>query len=390
MWGATAMSAWIERQRNVVDYNIQLDRWRGWFFRRGLLLLVALPTVLAAVYYSLIASDRYVSEARFIVRSVEAGQSVSGFDLIARSLGISRAVDDTQAVIAYLLSRDAVRDLEAKLPLRAMFSPPEVDRLSRYPRPWRKNTFEALYAYYPDRVSVIPDSQTGVIRLSVSAFRPEDARLISETLLELAENLANRLNERALADSVKQARTEKDLAEKRLLDSQRRLTSFRSAELMVDPIKNSGSILETITSLAELRAQAAAQLSQIEKNTSASPAANSLRAQIGALEEEIVRQRKQLGGDDASIAPKVATYEELVLERELAEKGVAIADKAFEDALQDARRKQIYVARVAGPSLPDDDTEPRRLRSVATVAVMTLGFFAVVWILLIGGKEHAQ
>jgi capsular polysaccharide transport system permease protein len=384
------MSAWIERQRNVVDYNIQLDRWRGWFFRRGLLLLVALPTVLAAVYYSLIASDRYVSEARFIVRSVEAGQSVSGFDLIARSLGISRAVDDTQAVIAYLLSRDAVRDLEAKLPLRAMFSPPEVDRLSRYPRPWRKNTFEALYAYYPDRVSVIPDSQTGVIRLSVSAFRPEDARLISETLLELAENLANRLNERALADSVKQARTEKDLAEKRLLDSQRRLTSFRSAELMVDPIKNSGSILETITSLAELRAQAAAQLSQIEKNTSASPAANSLRAQIGALEEEIVRQRKQLGGDDASIAPKVATYEELVLERELAEKGVAIADKAFEDALQDARRKQIYVARVAGPSLPDDDTEPRRLRSVATVAVMTLGFFAVVWILLIGGKEHAQ
>jgi capsular polysaccharide transport system permease protein len=375
---------------DIVDYNVGLDRWRGWFFRRGLIVLVAMPTLLATIYYGLVASERYVSEARFIVRSVSAGPRMGGLDLVARTLGISRAVDDTEAVNAYLLSRDAVRDLAARVPLRASFSPSGADSLSRFPPPWRKDTFEALYDYYLDRVSLIPDRRTGVTLLSVTAFQPDDARLIAEALLTLAEAMVNRLNERALTDSVSEARSERERAERRLLDVQRQLTLFRDAELMVDPLKNSSSLLETITTLAEERAQAAARLTQLEKSAPESPVVGTLRAQIAALEGEIVRQRKQLGGDDGSIAPKVAAYEQLTLERDLAEKAVAIADKAFEDALQDARRKQIYVERVAGPSLPDEDTEPHRLRGIAAVAMMTLGAFAVIWILLIGAKEHAQ
>src|SRR5689334_1498219 len=48
---------------------------------RLLLISVVIPTALAVVYFSLIASDRYISESRFVVRSnkgTSTGSSLGG------------------------------------------------------------------------------------------------------------------------------------------------------------------------------------------------------------------------------------------------------------------------------------------------------------------------
>src|SRR5262249_61553735 len=73
--------------------------------------IVGLPTLAAGVYYFAIASDLYLSEAKFIVRSPKQVQS-SSIGALIQSTGLARAVDDTSVVEDFILSRDAVRRLE--------------------------------------------------------------------------------------------------------------------------------------------------------------------------------------------------------------------------------------------------------------------------------------
>ena len=100
------------------------------FLRAG----VRAHSVLSGLYFGVFAAGRYVSETAFVVRGVSSSRS-SGLEALFRSFGIARTVDDTNIVETYLVSRDALRDLAAALPLREMYARPEADLLSRYPRP---------------------------------------------------------------------------------------------------------------------------------------------------------------------------------------------------------------------------------------------------------------
>src|SRR5439155_2763714 len=82
--------------------------------------IVGLPTLLAGVYYFAIASDLYLSEAKFIVRSPKQAQTNTIGSLL-QSTGLARAEEDTAAVQEFLTSRDAVRKLEQQNDLRAVF-----------------------------------------------------------------------------------------------------------------------------------------------------------------------------------------------------------------------------------------------------------------------------
>jgi capsular polysaccharide transport system permease protein len=189
---------------------------------------------------------------------------------------------------------------------------------------------------------------------------------------------------------VDAARREVQQAEAELLEIQRRLTIYRNSELLVDPTKNSAAILDTIGVLTKELAQASARLAEVEATTPQSPTRQGLRAQLTALQEQIARQRNLLAGDDKALAANLSQYERLVLERDLADKRLGGATTAYIAAQQEAQRKQIYIERIVNPNLPDESTEPLRLRAVATTAVVCFTFFAVMWILVVGAREHAQ
>src|SRR5215813_6846752 len=94
--------------------------------------IVGLPTLIAGVYYFAIASDLYLSEAQFIVRSPKQVQT-SSIGALIQSTGLARAVDDTAVVEDFIMSRDAVRRLERENDLRALFNRPEGDFVTRFP-----------------------------------------------------------------------------------------------------------------------------------------------------------------------------------------------------------------------------------------------------------------
>jgi capsular polysaccharide transport system permease protein len=352
-------------------------------------IIVLLPTLIAAIYYGAIASKRYVSEAEYIVRGVTSSRA-TGLTAILTSFGISRAADDTSAIQNFMGSRDCIRQLTERLPMREIYSRPDADFFSRFRRFLRRDTFENFYDYTQHFISVVQDPTKGITTLKVVSFRPEDSKAIAETMLALAEEMVNKMNDRAQNDTVRNARTEVALAEQKVSQAQADLTAFRNKELLVDPLNYSSTVLGGISKLSFELAQVSTQIKEALINSPSNPSIPSLRARTAALEQRIALERKKLAGDDSALAGKVAAYENFTLMRDLAERSFASALTALESARQEASRQQIYIEEMVKPDLPDDDTEPRRLRLILTVFVLSFAIFSMVWILTVGAKDHAQ
>ena len=88
------------------------------------LAIVVLPTAAATVYYGFLASDAYVSESRFVIRSAQRPSSGGGIGALLQGSGLpgfQRSVDDAYAVQDFILSRDALRQLDSASGLARCF-----------------------------------------------------------------------------------------------------------------------------------------------------------------------------------------------------------------------------------------------------------------------------
>ncbi len=91
------------------------------------LLVVILPTALASIYFGFIASDRFVAESSFVVRSAKQPLG-GGLGSLLQMTGIARSQDDAYSVQEYIQSRDAVAALQQRVNLRK--SSPALGRTS--------------------------------------------------------------------------------------------------------------------------------------------------------------------------------------------------------------------------------------------------------------------
>lgn len=353
------------------------------------LLIVVLPTLLAAIYYLLVASPRYVSEARFIVRAPAQAQP-SALGVALQGVGLPGAQTDAFAVHEYIRSRDALSDLGARYDVAALLDRPGTDILSRYPRPWESRTLEGLHRGYQRFVTVGYDSTTGISTLRVEAFTPADAQGMAETLLQGGERLVNRLNVRAATDAVSAAEQAQREARSRLATAQQRLIAFRNRERFIDPARTAaeggkliGDLMATVASLKADRSQLAAEAPQ-------SPRLPGIDSRIAAFERQIALERSKIAGDAGSLAPQVSAYEDLVQEREFAGKQLTEAAAALVLARQESLRQNLYLERVVNPGRPDEAREPRRWLSLLTVLASSLLIYGIGWLVWAGVREHGQ
>ncbi len=111
---------------------------------------------------------------------------------------------------------------------------------------------------------------------------------------------------------------------------------------------------------------------------------------IAAYEAQISAERAKIVGNSGSLAPKIAAYEDLVQNREFAERELAQATATIVSSQQEAGRQKLYLERVVAPNLPDKATQPRRLMSFLSVLFTTLMVYGVGWLIWAGIKEHRQ
>lgn len=366
------------RQRLLLS---SLLRYR-WFA-----LLVILPTSLSSLYYGLVATDRFVSEAQIVVRKASAPASMGGGLASILKTGLSSGADETTAVQAYILSRDALSSLSAKLPVKSYFEVPGADFLARWPSWLYGRSEEEFYRYYKSMVRALPSEETGVLTLSVQAFDPVAAKRMTAALLDLAEEMINRLNDRIRTDAIKTAQDEVTRSEQALVASQIAVTQFRNRELLVDPQQNAVLLTELIGDLNTELANTTTEIELLRRNAVNSPQLPPLIARAASLQQQIASQRDQLSTSGLGLAEKVAQYERLTLQQQFATRRLAATAASLTAAQAEARRQQVFLQRIVEPSQADKAMMPRRFTNSVTVLGWSLLFYLVFWLISSGIRE---
>jgi len=352
---------------------------------RLLWLTVVAPTVAAIVYFGFLCSDIYISETRFVVRSPER-QTASPLGLLLKGTGFTRSQDDSYTVQDFVLSRDALRALDEKLNLRSAFN--KGDLFSRFPGFDWDDSFENMHRYFQKMVGVQLDPVSSISTVTVRAFSAEEAQKINQHLLEMSEALVNRLNERGRQDMIRFATNEVADTEKKATLAALTLARYRNEKGVIDPEKQSAIPLQQVAKLQDELIATKSQLAQLQLLTKDNPQIPVLKKRVQMLETEIDLESARVAGGGRSLASKAAEFQRLALDKEFADKMLASALTSLEQARNEAQRQQLYLERIAQPSLPDAAMEPRRLRSILAVFVLGLIAWGVLSMLIAGIKEH--
>ncbi|MBX6373676.1 MAG: capsule biosynthesis protein [Acetobacteraceae bacterium] len=365
-----------------------MRRLGAWAARRTFLLLVVLPSLLGATYFVGIATDQYVSEARFIVRGRPgaSSSSTSGLSSLLGATGLSPAHEEAQAVRDYLTSHGAVDGLKGRVDLVEIFTRPEADWLSRL---WWTDP-ERLTRYFTSMVTTTYDMTSGLITLQVRSFRAEDSRQIAEELLTLSEALVNRMSERAREDALRIARDEVAVAERRVMAAREALTTLRARQQELDPSRGAAIATETIgqleSQLTVARADLAARSRFMRPDN---PGLLEVRNRIAALERQIAEERQRYTAGNETLASQLAEYERLMLERDLADRQLASAVASLEQARVEAQRQQVFLARVVEPNLAEYPLYPRRIMNSIGLFIGLAVIYGIGKLLIAGMREHA-
>lgn len=353
------------------------------------LTLLYAPTLLALLYYGLIACPRYMSEAQFLVRTASKPAGAAGLGAFLQMTGIARAQDDAFSVQSYIGSRDAIREVSARIPLTEYYRHPSADFVARYPSLIYGPSFEEFHRYFNRMVTTLYSSTTGLTTVRVQAFDAEHARRVVVELLDVGEQVVNRMNMRIQADSVRVAEQEVKISEARLIEVQLALTRFRNNELMIDPARSSVIVSEVIARLSAELVQVQAEITETRAAAPDSPLLAGLRRRASAVENQITVERARISSGGDGLANKLAEYERLVLNREFAKQSLSAASKALETSRIEAQRKQLYLERVVEPAIADYPMYPERLRAIVTAFALNVIGVMIGWFIVSGYREHA-
>ena len=208
--------------------------------RYPVLCAAALFVLLSGAYWLLLASDRYVSEARVVLArsDLSSGQAMDFASLIGGASGGNRP--DQLQLRDHLRSIDMLKKLDAQLQLRQHYSS-QGDWLSRL---WQADApIETFHSHFQRRVSVELDEFAGVLVISAQAYTPEVAQAISAALLSEGERYMNGLGNALAQEQVK-------FLEQQVTDLSARVQTTRAALLTYQNTKGLVSPQATAENLA--------------------------------------------------------------------------------------------------------------------------------------------
>lgn len=352
-------------------------------------LTVVLPTVLAVLYFGVIASDVYISESRFVVKNPQR-QTQGTIGALLQSTGFSRSQDDTYSVHDYVLSRDALNELDAQLHIRKALSAPSVDVFNRFSGFGFDDSYEAFYKHYRKYVQVEYDTVSSITALYVRAYSAQEAHDFNDLLLRMSERLVNNLNTRARQDLIEVAEREVAKAEERSKEAATALGGYRNRQDVFDPDRQSALQLQGAAKVREELINTEVQIAQLRKLSPDNPQIPSLVNRADSLRKAIQSEAAKVTGAVGSFSSKATAYDRLQLEKMFADRQLAAALASLDTARNEAQRKQLYLERLVQPNTPDKAMEPRRLRGVLTVFVLGLILWGVLSLVVASVKEHTS
>lgn len=356
----------------------------------GFVVVVVIPSLLGAAYFGFIASNQYVSEARFAVR----GGSAPKLDTLGALTGFPslEIVQDTQIVINYVQSRAIVETLQSEIGLIGMFSRPEIDFVSRL---GPDDPIEKVLRYWKSMIDISVQVPAGIVTVLVRAYTPQDSVRIARAVLDASERLVNDMNARMRKDALALTEVEQQRARERLararaaMEQARNEEGLLSAESALDT--QSKLILGERANLLRMQQDYATQRQYVGE---AAPQLRALKKRIDAEKDQIAQLEAQLTrrADGASgvkvLSSAMNRLQYLDFERGIAEKAYATALSSHERARLASETQLLYINSFVRPMEAEQARYPRRLLTIGIIIAASSAVWGVLMALSILVRNH--
>jgi capsular polysaccharide transport system permease protein len=324
-------------------------------------------TFVAAAYWSLWATDRYVSEAHVVLQSAQIASPSFNFASILKG-GTSH---DLLMLRDHLLSVDMLKKLDDTLDLRSHYADRKIDRLSRLRS--ADVPLEQLHRYYSRRIHVNLDEYAQVLRVQAQAYDPDMAHAIVQTLLSAGEAHMNAMGQRLAAEQVRFIEVQVEALNERLSVAREGLLAYQNVHGLVSPTS-------TVESLSAVVAALEGELAKTHARRDALGASQSERSaemvrlnnEIDAIESQIRTVLARMAANSGGALNRLsADYETLRHEAEFAREIYANALGALENTRVEAARTLKQVSVLQNPTMPEFATEPRRLYNISVFGILS-------------------
>ena len=341
-----AQNKWIKLAKKHLLHR-QAGRWFAG--------IVLIPWSVAASYYIGVASDRYVSEASFMIEKSDGnGSGIEGLSLFGMT---PQTGNDQRIVEAFIQSPDMLYYLDENIDLRQHYTE-EADLLSRL-SPGASH--ESFLKFYRKHMRVRFNDTSGMLDLEMQGFTPEFAQQAAELVLKRSEAFVNEISHGLAGEQLKFVQDEVALSEQRLKDLTAKLVNFQNETGMLS-VTEQGAALSSI--MNELQAELVRNQTELQTLTSylnkSSPQVVALQQRIGALEKQLSTEKTRLtDSDTTTLNDLAARQQELQLDLDLATRAYSSALVALESARTEASRKLKQLVVVSSPHLSEEAKYPR-------------------------------
>lgn len=352
------------------------------------IVLVILPTILAAWYMYARAKDQYASYVAFTIRAENKLPTSEIFGSLSAFGG--GGSEDADILYEYIQSRELVEIIDEELDLRKIYSEFQVeDPLFSFDS---DGTIEDLTKYWSKMVKIFYDSSTGLIELRVHAFDAATAKKIAERVFADSSALINNLNATAREDSTKYARKELDEAVERLKASREAVTTFRSRNQVVDPTAEIGAQTGIVSALQAQLSDALISYDVLSESAGPSdPRLAQIELRINVIRDRIDEERLKYvvrDSDESNFSSLVGEYERLAVDREFAEQSYLVALASYDLARKEAQRKSKYLAAYIKPTLAERAEYPQRFLLLSLISIFLLFVWAIAVLIYYAIKDR--
>lgn len=358
--------------------------------KHPLLAIALVTTLLAALYWLLIASDRYVSEARVVIQRTDlpGGQTMDFASLLSGANSGSRS--DQLLLREHLMSVDLLTKLDARLDLRGHYSNSQRDPLSRL---WFENaSIEWFHHHYLSRVSVNLDEYAGVLVIQAQAYDPRMAQAITSQLVQEGEQTMNRLAHQLAQAQVQFLEQQVASLHQRVLQTRRAVLDFQDKKGLVSPQASAESITAIVARLESQRAELQTQRSALQAYlVPQHPSIVLLDQQITAIQQQIAQEQNKLASAGGKTLNRtVEAFQRLEMEASFAQDVYKTALIALEKGRVEATRTLKKMSLLQAPSLPEYPLQPNRFYNLLVFAIVAFLMAGVMHLLMAIVKDHTD
>lgn len=368
--------------------NICLGNFLKKIWRMKIFAVALIASIFATVYWGLIASDRYVSEARVIIQRTDmaSSQAMDFGALLSGGDGVSRT--DQLLLRDRLLSLDMLLKLDDELHLREHYSSHDHDILTRMF--FQDASLEFFHKHFLSRVSVEYDEYAGVLAIQAQAYDAQTAQKIAQALVREGEQYMNALGHQLAQEQVdfleKQVKERSELA----LNARQSVLAFQNAKGLISPQSAAENLAAVVNKLeaqmTELSARKTALLGYLAPTA---PAVVEVELQMQAVEKQIKAENARLtSAKGQSLNKAVEEYQRLELEAQFLQDAYKSALVALEKGRIEATRTLKKVQVLQSAPLPEYPMRPRRLYNIATFILGALLLAGLAQLLLAIVRDH--